>query len=924
MLNLQIIGYYEHKNIGDEQYKLSFESLFLKLFRNSDIIYKLDFHDCDKINNIEFHEDDIIILGGGDILNEYFLDKIIAKFQGTTNKIIAISVGLPYKSVLTETSKLNIIDYIFLRTKQDLDLFQKYFHPHRIMYLPDISFELVLDIPKPLENTIKYKKNINESSFSRKSSISTITSLSSTTSLSNISSFTIIYDKMRKIKNSKKKIVCLSLNRHICKSKNYESIINNFTQFIKFLTNFDYHVVFIPFNTNENNPNENDILIHNDIIEKYKKSTWSSDRYKTHLTNINFELTVDQILLLFNLIDINVPMRFHACLFSIYKNVLFFPIFTTRKIRNLLVDIDWMYGYELDTDSKDLPKSLNLNILINRFMTMLSSMTNVYSNNDLTFRTLKQKLEYINLNIFGKEYNNNYDTLKDIILTKIKDRNNSVISEIDEKIIDIYNSVQEFAKLYKYDDFRKINDEYLKDIIVSIVSYNLTNGCIISKYNYGLKEKMFNINYNYFQEWKWIYQNEENVHKVNKLLSNSHGIFDIGFVDQEDYSGCHRSGWQYVYENIKYLHNDKSNLLFDLYIDRTFHWNKEVNKALKLIPYKKNWIGVIHHTFDTSFSDFNCHKLLETSEFLESLHYCKALIVLSKYLALKLKDELNKLNFHDIKVVYMTHPTDHNVNKFTLNKFLENKDKKLIHVGGWVRNIYSFYNLTIPQTSFRNGIINITQHDFKLRKVALKGKNMNNYYPFNDFSENLFNALITQKNFSKITEKDLGNISNVGNVSSSLQMISCNVSCDNVISDKKITNNWYKHFYEDILTKIKTVDILEYTNNEEYDKLLEENIIFINLVDASAVNTVIECIVRNTPIIVNKHPAIIEMLGEEYPLYYDNDSDETINNQIKKLLENGNKIRKAHNYLSRMNKNRYMIQNFVFALIRLVFDLSRV
>jgi len=155
-------------------------------------------------------------------------------------------------------------------------------------------------------------------------------------------------------------------------------------------------------------------------------------------------------------------------------------------------------------------------------------------------------------------------------------------------------------------------------------------------------------------------------------------------------------------------------------------------------------------------------------------------------------------------------------------------------------------------------------------------------------------------------------------------MISCNVSCDNVISDKKITNNWYKHFYEDILTKIKTVDILEYTNNEEYDKLLEENIIFINLVDASAVNTVIECIVRNTPIIVNKHPAIIEMLGEEYPLYYDNDSDETINNQIKKLLENGNKIRKAHNYLSRMNKNRYMIQNFVFALIRLVFDLSRV
>ena len=53
-----------------------------------------------------------------------------------------------------------------------------------------------------------------------------------------------------------------------------------------------------------------------------------------------------------------------------------------------------------------------------------------------------------------------------------------------------------------------------------------------------------------------------------------------------------------------------------------------------------------------------------------------------------------------------------------------------------------------------------------------------------------------------------------------------------------------------------------------YDLLLMQNIVFINLIDASAVNTILECIVRNTPIIVNKIDGIIDYLGEDYPLYY--------------------------------------------------------
>ena len=65
---------------------------------------------------------------------------------------------------------------------------------------------------------------------------------------------------------------------------------------------------------------------------------------------------------------------------------------------------------------------------------------------------------------------------------------------------------------------------------------------------------------------------------------------------------------------------------------------------------------------------------------------------------------------------------------------------------------------------------------------------------------------------------------------------------------------------------MKSVEVMEHLSDSAYDELLSENVVFLNLIDASAVNTVIECIVRNTPLIINRLPAIVEILGEDYPL----------------------------------------------------------
>lgn len=82
---------------------------------------------------------------------------------------------------------------------------------------------------------------------------------------------------------------------------------------------------------------------------------------------------------------------------------------------------------------------------------------------------------------------------------------------------------------------------------------------------------------------------------------------------------------------------------------------------------------------------------------------------------------------------------------------------------------------------------------------------------------------------------------------------------------------------------------------DRYDQLLAENLVAIELLDASANNVVIECIARNTPILVNRHPAAMEYLTEGYPLYFSDPAE------IPGMLTT-DRILEAHDYLKCMDK----------------------
>lgn len=111
------------------------------------------------------------------------------------------------------------------------------------------------------------------------------------------------------------------------------------------------------------------------------------------------------------------------------------------------------------------------------------------------------------------------------------------------------------------------------------------------------------------------------------------------------------------------------------------------------------------------------------------------------------------------------------------------------------------------------------------------------------------------------------------------------------------------------------VEVITHLTNEEYDLLLIDNIALVDVFNSSANNSVLECIVRNTPIIVNKHPAIIEYLGINYPLYFNDIED--INNIIDSPYFI-NKISDAYKYLCDLDKTKLNISYFAQSIFNII------
>lgn len=106
------------------------------------------------------------------------------------------------------------------------------------------------------------------------------------------------------------------------------------------------------------------------------------------------------------------------------------------------------------------------------------------------------------------------------------------------------------------------------------------------------------------------------------------------------------------------------------------------------------------------------------------------------------------------------------------------------------------------------------------------------------------------------------------------------------------------NYYEDLRIDFQSVEIIHRLPNDEYDRLLSESIVFLHLCDSSGSNTVIECIARGTPLLVNRLEPVTEYLGKDYPFYY------TTLEEASEKLSDIHLIKKTAEYLAQFPGKR--------------------
>ncbi|HEX8665032.1 MAG TPA: hypothetical protein VF744_13470 [Beijerinckiaceae bacterium] len=106
----------------------------------------------------------------------------------------------------------------------------------------------------------------------------------------------------------------------------------------------------------------------------------------------------------------------------------------------------------------------------------------------------------------------------------------------------------------------------------------------------------------------------------------------------------------------------------------------------------------------------------------------------------------------------------------------------------------------------------------------------------------------------------------------------------------------------------ESVHVRPRVSQAEYDELLSKSLVFLDLLDAGANTTVVECIIRNTPLLIRKIGGVPEYLGDNYPLYFDS------TDEAAALAADDQAIDDAHRYLNALPKDPFTYDGFSRAI----------
>ena len=289
---------------------------------------------------------------------------------------------------------------------------------------------------------------------------------------------------------------------------------------------------------------------------------------------------------------------------------------------------------------------------------------------------------------------------------------------------------------------------------------------------------------------------------------------------------CHRGGWNLALQSLEPLHNSQSGVLFDAFVEDNFawkHWREGVRApdVLKRLMYEgcfeelatSEEKGITPYTEPWVGFVHNPHNMphwfhyQESPQTIFSKEIWKRSLEWCKGLFCLSHYQAEWLRSETRKPVsVLTHPAEIPDRQFDFDRFLVNQNKKVVQIGWWLRKLSAIYLLPLSE-----------ENPLNYRKVRLVP------HFFGD-ADRYLNELMSR-------EQDVSRIELIPE---------------------------YAANTEDV----------QHLSDSDYDQLLQENVVFVELYDSGANNTVVECIARATPLLVNPLPAVVEYLGEDYPMYF--------------------------------------------------------
>lgn len=799
-MKLLIAGFYGHDNFGDD----CFMMVFNRFFSGHDLTYT-DIAILDKTNLNDY---DAVIIGGGDVLNDFYglkYNEVLAKYQGYK---ICAGVGISFLEC-TKRPYLNIFDDIVLRSKTDLKTISKIVGSVHAHYLPDLAFSLPL-YPSPHPNERVENNNVG------------------------------LY------------LVGTMMNN--------VGLMYTLHRFINWLLIKNYNIHLIPMHS-EANIAVTDLTINDNISKVF--SMYSS-QIKVHPL-----YKYDDFISISNTMNFALCVRFHAHIFCTRLGIPFISIPLTRKVELFVNELPYDCQY-----TPNVLKDSNYNLIGIDVRDIKLKFNDLVKNKE----QIKASLLY-RADLDFKSFEDNK------IVNLVINHKKRVVQPVNNFIVNPEEIYVKFRDAFLIRGVNPMTDKCTEileagviDRISDALCYEITKDTA-NDYSYGTRINIRENLHKLRDMIYYIYQDFMDKQRIPKI--------NINYIKQDSFHDLHRAGWQYSIGPL-YCYSGDHGVLFDTYLDRTFGWAADVLVDNGILPYTNYWVGFFHHTFELEFSTNSCAVVFDKPVFRASLPLCKGIYCLTKYLANEVKAKLTQMGFGNIPINSLHHPTVFVSNNFDYDKFIANENRKLINVGSWYRNPVTIYRVA---NNYSSDLVTFN---------SLKGKRMDsNFCPDNVEVKLVDGKLYCKTNiwaqyYIKYINSQVDDYSK--DMHAKIMML---------LQSQPVIN--IRNMLDSFLAK---VNVLSTLSNEEFDNMYVSNIVFLDLVDSSTVNTILEVIVRKTPVIVNRIAPTVELLGEDYPLFYDNIED------IPMLL-NKEKILEAHNYMkTKIDDSVYRIDSFVESLIR--------